>query len=44
MIFFCQQKLDSKLTEAYAKYKDADGFLYIQYCEYDPFGSDETDI
>jgi len=36
-------KSDSKMSEVYAQYKDADGFLYIEYCEYNSFGSEEAE-
>ena len=28
------------MSEVYAQYKDPDGFLYIEYCEYNSFGAD----
>lgn len=31
--------LDSKMSEVYDKYKDSDGFLYIEFCEYSSFGN-----
>lgn len=31
------------MSEVYAQYKDADGFLYIEYCEYNSFGQDQAD-
>jgi Microtubule associated protein 1A/1B, light chain 3. len=31
---------DSKMSEVYHQYKDPDGFLYIEYCEYNSFGAD----
>ena len=30
------------MAEVYAQYKDADGFLYIEYCEYNSFGNEEN--
>ena len=30
--------LDSKMKEVYEQYKDADGFLYIEFCENPSFG------
>ena len=33
-------KSDSKMSEVYAQYKDPDGFLYIEYCEYNSFGAE----
>lgn len=26
------------ISDVYQQYKDPDGFLYIQYCEYNTFG------
>mmetsp|Transcript_3271 Transcript_3271/g.3601 ORF Transcript_3271/g.3601 Transcript_3271/m.3601 type:complete len:124 (-) Transcript_3271:149-520(-) len=31
-------KSDSKMSEVYERYKDSDGFLYIEFCEYSSFG------
>lgn len=31
-------KTDTQLSEAYKKYKDRDGFLYVYYHEYSSFG------
>jgi len=31
------------MAEVYAQYKDPDGFLYIEYCEYNSFGNDEEE-
>ena len=33
--------VDSTLSEVYAQYKDEDGFLYIEYCEYSSFGGEK---
>lgn len=30
--------VDSKMSEVYDKYRDSDGFLYIEFCEYSSFG------
>ena len=28
------------MTDVYDEYKDADGFIYIDYCEYNTFGGE----
>ena len=31
---------DLSMTDVYDEYKDADGFIYIDYCEYNTFGGE----